>query len=178
MPATFGAYRGSAPRRARHRSAGPRGEVAELTNRDVVERFVAAMNADDLGAAEQYLAEDMVEDYPQSGERIRGRKNRRAVVENYPGRAERDFSPGRVSAIVGDDQWVMTPTFSLLRLVGSGERFTVTGELNYPNGDRWHIVQLMELRGGKIAKMITYFAEPFEPAPYRAKFVERMPPQE
>ena len=148
--------------------------MAELTNREVVERFIEAMNGADLDRADQYLADDLVEDYPQSRERIRGRVNRRAVVDNYPGRAEREFVPGKVSAIVGDDHWVMTPAMSLVRLNGSGERFTATGELVYPNGEKSHVVQLFELRGGKIAKMTTYFAPPFEPAPYRAKFVERM----
>jgi ketosteroid isomerase-like protein len=152
--------------------------VAELTNREVVERFVEAMKVEDLDRAEQCLAEDVVEDYPQSGERIRGRANRRAVVENYPGRAESVFHPGAVRTVVGDDHWVMTPTMSLLRLNGSGERFTATGEIVYPNRERWHIIQLIELRGGKIAKLTTYFAAPFEPAPYRAPFVERMPAQD
>lgn len=152
--------------------------MAELTNREVVERFVQAMKVEDLDRAEQYLAEDVVEDYPQSGERIRGRANRRAVVENYPGRAESVIHPGEVRTVVGDDHWVMTPTMSLLRLAGSGERFTATGEIVYPNRERWHIVQLIELRGGKIAKLTTYFAAPFEPAPYRAPFVERMPAQD
>jgi ketosteroid isomerase-like protein len=149
--------------------------VAELTNREVVERFVEAMNQEDLDRAEQYLAEDVVEDYPQSGERIRGRANRRAVVENYPGRTGSAFSPGGAPTVVGDDHWVMTPTMSLLRLNGSGERFTATGEIVYPNRERWHLIQLIELRAGKIAKLTTYFAAPFEPAPYRATFVERMP---
>lgn len=149
--------------------------MAELTNREVVERFAEAMKVGDLDHAWQYLAEDVVEDYPQSGERIRGRVNRRAVVENYPGRADRPSAPGTVGVVVGDDQWVMTPTMSLLRLNGSGERFTATGEIVYPDGSRWHIVQLIELRGGKIAKLITYFAAPFDPAPYRAGFVERIP---
>jgi ketosteroid isomerase-like protein len=149
--------------------------VAELTNREVVERFAEAMKVGDLDHAWEYLAEDVVEDYPQSGERIRGRANRRAVVENYPGWADRHSAPGTVGVVVGDDQWVMTPTMSLLRLNGSGERFTATGQIVYPDGSRWHIVQLIELRGGKIAKLITYFAAPFDPAPYRAGFVERIP---
>jgi ketosteroid isomerase-like protein len=152
--------------------------VAELTNREVVERFIEAMGANDLDRAGEYLADDMVEDYPQSGERIRGRANRRAVVENYPGRAQRDFAPGRVGTVVGDDQWVMTPAMSLVRINGSGERFTATGQINYPNRETWHVVQLFEVRGGKIAKITSYFAAPFAPAPYRAKFVERIPPQE
>jgi len=149
--------------------------MAELTNREVVEHFIDAMNANDLDRAGEHLADDFVADYPQSRERIRGKANRRAVVENYPGRAERDFAPGKPGAIVGDDQWVMTPAMSLVRLNGSGERFTATGEINYPSGERWHVVQLFELRGGKIAKLTTYFAPPFEPAAYRARFVERMP---
>jgi len=152
--------------------------VAELTNRDVVERFREAMNASDFDRADQYLADDLVEDYPQSGERIRGRANRRSVVEHYPGRNEHDFVPGKAGALVGDDQWVMTPAMSLLRLSGSGERFTATGQITYPNGETWHVIQLIELRGGKIAKFTTYFAPPFEPAAYRAEFVERMPAQD
>jgi len=147
--------------------------VAELTNREVIERFIEAMNAGDLDRAGQCLADDFVEHYPQSGERIRGRENRRAVVENYPGRKDRDFTPGKAGALIGDDHWVLTPTMSMVRLNGSGERFTATGQISYPNGDTWHLVQIIELRGGKIATLTSYFAPPFEPAPYRAPFVER-----
>jgi len=147
--------------------------MAEVSNREVIERFIAAMNAGDLDRAGECLSDDFVEHYPQSGERIRGRANRRAVVENYPGRTGREFAAGKPGAVIGDDQWVLTPTMSMVRLNGSGERFTVTGQIVYPNGDMWHLVQIVELRGGKIATMTTYFAQPFEPAPYRASFVER-----
>jgi hypothetical protein len=147
--------------------------MAELTNRQVIEQFIEAMNVFDLDRAEQFLADDFVEHYPQSGERISGRANRRGVIENYPGRGEREFVPGGKGALIGDDQWVLTPTMSMVRLNGSGERFTATGQINYPNGELWHVVQIIEMRGGKIVTMTTYFAPPFEPAPYRAKFVER-----
>lgn len=149
--------------------------MVEPTNREVIEQFIAAMNAQDLDRATRYLADDVVEVYPQSGERILGPANRRAVIENYPGRDEKNFVRGKPGALIGDDQWVLTPTMSLARLSGSGERFTATGQITYPNGDTWHIVQLFEVRGGKIARITTYFAPPFEPAPYRAKFVELGP---
>ena len=148
--------------------------MAELTNRQIVDRFMEAGTNNQIDIQEQCLAEDFVEDYPQSGERIRGRANRRALIENYPGRAEREWS-GKAGRIVGDDQWVMTPAMSLIRINGSGERFTATALINYPNGETWHIIQLIELRGGKIAKIATYFAEPFEAPAWRAKWVERMP---
>ena len=152
--------------------------MAELTNREIVERFAHAMATYAFDLADECLADDFVEDYPQSGERIRGRANRRAVIENYPGRTEHEFVQGKVRTVVGDDQWVMTPSMSLVRINGSGERFTTTGQITYPNGETWHIVQLLEFRAGRIARMTTYLAEPFEAAAWRAKWVERMPTED
>ena len=149
--------------------------MAELTNREIVERFVQAQANPSGDSGDAYLADDLIEDYPQSGERIRGRANRRAIFDNYPGRAEHDFGPNQVRTVVGEDQWVMTPAMTLARISGSGERYTATGLITYPNGERWHLVQLIELRGGKIARLTTYFAAPFEAPAWRAKWVERMP---
>ena len=149
--------------------------MADLTNREIVQRFVDAQATPQTSAGDEYIADDLIEDYPQSGERIRGRANRRAIFDNYPGRAEHDFGPNRVRTVVGDDQWVMTPAMSLVRVSGSGERFTATGLITYPNGEAWHLVQLIELRGGKIARLTTYFAAPFEAPAWRAKWVERTP---
>jgi hypothetical protein len=152
--------------------------VAELTNREVVERFAHAQADPAGGAGDEYIAEDVVEDYPQSGERIRGRANRRAIFDNYPGRGEHDFGPNEVRRVVGDDQWVMTPAMTLARVNGSGERYTASGLITYPNGEHWHLIQLIELRGGKVARLITYFAAPFEAPAWRAKYVERIGPED
>ena len=153
--------------------------MAELTNREIVERFAHAQADPAGGAGDEYIAEDLVEDYPQSGERIRGRANRRAIFENYPGRgAGSDFGPNQVRNVVGDDQWVMTPAMTLARVNGSGERYTASGLITYPNGEHWHLIQLIELRDGKVARLTTYFAAPFEAPAWRAKYVERMPAQD
>jgi ketosteroid isomerase-like protein len=151
--------------------------MAELTNREIVERFVQALSDPDGASGDEYVADDLIEDYPQSGERIRGRANRRAIFDNYPGRAGHDFGRNQVRRVVGDDQWVMTPAMTLARVNGSGERYTASGLITYPNGEEWHVVQLIELRGGKIARLITYFAAPFEAPAWRAKYVERIPPE-
>jgi ketosteroid isomerase-like protein len=150
--------------------------MAERTNREVVERFVQAQANPAGESGDEYIADDLIEDYPQSGERIRGRANRRAIFEHYPGRGDRDFGPNQVRTVIGDDQWVMTPAMALARVNGSGERYTASGLITYPNGDRWHLIQLIELRGGKIARLTTYFAAPFEAPAWRATWVERMPP--
>jgi ketosteroid isomerase-like protein len=152
--------------------------MADLTNREIVERFVRAQADPARAGDNEYVAEDLVEDYPQSRERIRGLANRRAIFENYPGRTGRDFGPNEVRTVIGEDHWVMTPTMTLARVNGSGERFTATGMITYPNGERWHLVQLIEVRGGKIARLTTYFAAPFEAPAWRAQWVERMPAED
>jgi limonene-1,2-epoxide hydrolase len=50
----------------------------------VVEHFWADMQANDFKAAGGFLHDDYLLEWPQSGERIRGRANFVAVNENYP----------------------------------------------------------------------------------------------
>ena len=61
-------------------------------NRTTVEQFLQAMGTNDVEAQERLLSDDIVEEYPQSGERIRGKDNRRAIIENYPGGMPRETS--------------------------------------------------------------------------------------
>jgi hypothetical protein len=62
----------------------------------------------------------------------------------------------------------------MIHLSGSGDDFVNTGTIKYPDGSTWHHVTLMTLRGGKIWRETTYFAEPFEAPEWRAPFAERI----
>jgi hypothetical protein len=46
----------------------------------------------------------------------------------------------------------------------------VAGRIRYPNGEEWHLVQLVELRDGLIWRLTSYFAAPFEAPEWRATF--------
>jgi hypothetical protein len=59
--------------------------VSEQQNRDTLERYFQVFEQQDLDAMEELLHDDYVEEYPQSGERIRGKDNWRKIAENYPG---------------------------------------------------------------------------------------------
>ena len=62
--------------------------MAEQENRDTIERFEEAFERRDLDALVGVLfLDDYVEEYPQSGERTRGKQNLRAIRE-LPGVAE------------------------------------------------------------------------------------------
>jgi len=141
-------------------------------NRQVVERYVAAISADDFDAQDAVLHDEYVLVYPQSGERILGRANRRAIVERYPDKP----GPPSISHVIGmDDQFVggaSWPTWSMVHLVGSGDDFQATGTVRYPDGVIWHYILLITLRAGKIWRETDYFAAPFDPPAWRSSYVE------
>ena len=96
--------------------------------------------------------EDFVADMPQSGERIRGRDNMRALQQAFP--------PGR------------TPTFQVRRITGTGDVWTVEATGDY-GGDVYLVVVIFEFRDGKILRETRYYPEPFEAPEWRARWVER-----
>lgn len=149
--------------------------MSQESSRETVERYINLLFSDHMDAdLSPYLHPDFVEDWPQSRERIRGSANQLAVRMNYP-----DPGPweGGLSKLMGsEDQWVTTPTFTLLRIVGTGDVYTATGWARYPNGDHYHMVAIMELRNGKIAHQTTFFAAPFDAAEWRREWMEAMPP--
>ena len=144
--------------------------MAEPSGRAIVERFARAVEDNDFEAQRDLLADDYVDEMPQSGERIRGKENALAIVLNYPGGVTTDKGGRLVGA---EDRWVMTPSFSVLRIEGSGDVFTYVGTVRYSNGETWQLLAIVELRGGKIAKATTWYAAPFEAPEWRAPFVER-----
>jgi limonene-1,2-epoxide hydrolase len=147
--------------------------MPDLSHREVVEHYARAMKERDYEAAMFLLADDMVEDYPQSGERISGLENWLTMLRNWP-ESER-YESDVVEVIGSEDQWVVSPSWVLTRVIGSGDHFWATGHVTYPDGSRWHLVQLLEVHGGKITKMRSYFAEPFPAAEWRKPYVTEMP---
>src|SRR5438309_9550963 len=111
-------------------------------NRKTVEQFIQAMATNDWEAQDRLLTDDFVEEYPQSGERIRGKDNRRAIIENYPGGMPRETSASG-------------PAPKPPVVTGAGDRLTAAGAVTYPNRRAWQVVSLVWLRGGKINKMTT-----------------------
>ena len=119
--------------------------------RAALERHWAASDANDFETEHQIYDEQAVLDYPQSGERIRGRQRIQASRMAQP-----------------DDK-----RFAVRRLLGAGGLWI--SELVVRYGERsFHVVSVMEFDGGKVTRETQYFAEPFEPGPSRAQWVEPM----
>jgi SnoaL-like domain len=137
--------------------------------RAVFEAFIQALNRGDAAALRGLVHPDYIETYPQSGERIRGVENLRAIIEGYPGGYE-DKGTDRV--VGSEDRWVMTPAFTLLRIEGAGDTFTGVQKIRYPDGNEWYAVSIGEIRDGRVWRMQTFFAQPFEAPAWRSSWVE------
>jgi len=96
-----------------------------------------------------------------------------AISQNFPGQEQGRLSTSVASIRGRDDEFVTTPSWNILHLIGSGDEFTLSGTINYPNGETWHSVVLITVRDGKIWRETDYFGPPFEAASWRAPFVEQ-----
>jgi hypothetical protein len=123
--------------------------VQDLAVRAALDRHWAASDANALDDEHQIYLEDAVLDYPQSGERIRGRRNIQASRAAQPNRKR----------------------FAVRRIVGAGDLWVTEFILSYDDRPS-HAVSIMEFVDGKVARKTQYFADPFEPGPSRAQWVE------
>jgi ketosteroid isomerase-like protein len=141
-----------------------------MDNRDAIARFYVALNARRVDDLAKLVDPDVIQEWPQSGERMRGLKNMCAVIENFP-----DPPKVEVNRIVGDeDRWVLTPTWTPLRTSGTGDTYTVESRIAYPNGEVWSNVSIFKFRNGRVSHLTEYFAAPFPPAEWRAPWVEKI----
>lgn len=109
-------------------------------------------------AQEEMAADEIVQEWPQSGERIRGKENIAAINSNYPA------GPGGVM-----------PTATLRRVLMPGEAWVIESVIDYGDGVPVSVVSLIETNNdGKVARLREYFAGPFEAPAWRKQWVEQM----
>jgi hypothetical protein len=121
-------------------------EIQHLLN-----RHWAASDASDFDVEHDIYRDDALLEYPQSGERIRGRHNIQASRAAQP----------------------TSKRFTVRRIVGTGDLWVTEFIITY-DGVPSYSVSVMEFLDGKVARETQYFGDPFEPGPSRARWVERM----
>ena len=107
-----------------------------------------SVEAEDRIRHEEYTME-----WPQSGERLRGRRTMREFQEANAG-----SRPPR---------WVR-------RVLVRKGLWVVEGTLDYGGGREVDFVLILELRDGKVFRETRYYADPFEASDSRARWFERM----
>jgi hypothetical protein len=119
--------------------------------RVALRRHWDASDANDFATEHQIYRADAILDYPQSGERIRGRANIQASRAAQPN----------------------IKRFTVRRTLGGGDFWISELVMTY-DGQPNYVVSIMEFDGGEVVHETQYFSDPFEPGPSRAQWVERM----
>jgi len=143
-----------------------------VTNEELVRRYATANTTSDFDALDSLRHAEWTAEWPQSGEVIRGTRNARAIMENYPGGAPRFIKQRRL--VGSEDRWATSPLGGAYRVAGEGENWWSEWQMQYPDGRLWSTVMLLELRDGKIWRETQYWAEPFESPSWRAQWVDRL----
>ena len=108
-----------------------------------------ASAAGNLSAEHEIYDDDVICDYPQSGERILGRSNLQALRGHHPGKPS---------------------GFNVRRIVGKGNLWITEYTIIY-QGQSAFTISIMEFRNGKVVHETQYFADPFEAPAWRSQWV-------
>lgn len=109
-----------------------------------------ASAAGDVNAEHDIYDDDVICDYPQSGERIFGRDNLQALRSHHPGKPA---------------------GFNVRRIVGKGDLWITEYTITYQEKSAF-TVSIMEFRNRKVVHETQYFADSFEAPEWRSKWVE------
>lgn len=148
--------------------------ATERSNREAMRRLQEILQTGRVETLSDVIHDDCVTDYPQSGERLVGIENIAAVIANYPGGGVKMEDDEQV--VLGDEErYMMTPTFNVVKVQGTGDTLVSTTRSRYPDGTVWWVISVVHFRDGKIDRTQQYFAPEFEPPAWRAQWVERIP---
>jgi len=124
-----------------------------MNNKQIVENFWLTMATNDFYASAGLLHDDYILEWPQSGERIRGRDDFAAINTNYPAGGKWRFT---IHQIVSEaDVVVSDVTATDGKMIG-------------------RVITFSTIRDGKIWKQVEFWPDPFEAPAWRAQWIEKM----
>jgi limonene-1,2-epoxide hydrolase len=122
-------------------------------SKHIVEQFWATMQTNDFRRAAELLHDDYILEWPQSGERIRGRANFVAINANYPAHGRWEF---KIHRIVAEGDQVVSDV-------------EVTDDVIVER-----VITFSTVCHGKILRQTEFWPDPFEALGWRAQWVERI----
>ena len=123
--------------------------MKEQNIRVAIDQHWAASAAGDQDAEHEIYNDDIVCEYPQSGEVIIGRHNLKAIRSHHPGKPS---------------------GFKVRRIIGEGNLWITEYVITY-KGKRACTVSIMEFRNEKVSHETQYFADPFDAPAWRGQWV-------
>ena len=121
--------------------------------RAALDQHWAASDANDFETEHLIYHDDAILDYPQSGERTRGRRNIQGQRASQPNKKR----------------------FTITRIIGTGSLWVTEFVIMY-DAKPSYTVSIMEFTGEKISHETQYFSDAFAAPASRSQWVERITP--
>ena len=145
----------------------------ERSAKELVIRESEFVNGGQFDRLGEVLAEDVVIEWPQSSERVRGIANFRAILENAPGGNLQASSHTAALFPESDEERFETPSrFKLVETEGYEDSATSVVKNRYRDGSEWFVISVVRASRGKIVQLVQYFAPLYDPPEWRAQWVE------
>lgn len=129
----------------------PQKSADEEQIRTALNKHWQASAAGDAETEHDIYDDDAICDYPQSGERILGRRNLQALRSHHPGKPS---------------------GFAVKRILGNGELWITEYTITYQERLAF-TVSIMEFRNVKVVHETQYFADPFDAPAWRKQWVQQ-----
>src|SRR3989337_2213022 len=106
-------------------------------HRQTLERYWQGGSRRDFDAVREIFADDVIVEWPQSGERFVGKESCINVFANYPGGSPK--------------------VISIRRILGEGDLWITEAEMEDPHAKRYQTVGITDFRDGRIVHEVDYF---------------------
>jgi hypothetical protein len=123
-----------------------------MENVEVAKRFWKLIGEQDWDSAARLLDPELIVEWPQSRERMRGPDSFIAVNRHYPG----------------------NHSVTILRAAAFGPQVVTTVWIEADTGQRTFANSFFEFRQGRIARIEEYWAEPYPAPEWRSRWVESL----
>jgi hypothetical protein len=144
-----------------------------MTNQELVRTYCRAVATNDHETASRLRHPDWLSDWPQSGERVTSSADMQAITDNYPGGPWRSRERRTIGS---EDELVMTPAGTIVQVAGGGDVWTAEWVNVYPDGSEWFVIDIVELRDGRVRRETLYWAPVLEAPDWRSAWVTRLSP--
>jgi ketosteroid isomerase-like protein len=124
-----------------------------MTTRDLVQRFWSLMQSNDFHSVGEVLSDDFVLEWPQSGERIRGRENFGRMNQEYPAYGSWRFTINRI--LVEGDEAVTD--------------VSVTDGVQHARA-----ISFFTVKESQIMRLLEFWPDPFPAPEHRRHLIEMM----
>jgi len=147
-----------------------------VDHQSIARRIAEGLGRGDVGVIDELFTDDVIAEYPQSGRTLTGLdalRDEMSVAARHYGAGASNIDQTSVTGRGADEHRVVAPLFTVVKVQGRGDAGTITLRTRYPDGKWWWVIVIYDVRGDRIHRSTTFFAEEHELVDWDAAGADR-----